>query len=69
MPIKYVVKFKVFYLLITYTSFMSPITLFTTAISKVNYLLRLCKRKSFILDGKRNKALVFKKMMPFYFQC
>lgn len=65
MPIKFV-KFKVLYLLITYTSFMSPITLFTTAISKVNYLLRLCKRVSF-LNGKRNKALVLKEMMPFYF--
>lgn len=56
MPTKYVVKFKVFYLLITYTSFMSPITLFTTAISKVNYLLRLCKRKSFILEWEEKQS-------------
>lgn len=31
---------------------MSPITLFTTAISKVNYLLRLLKKKSFTLEWK-----------------
>lgn len=52
MPIKCVVKFKVFYLLITYSSFMIPITLFTTAIPKANYSLRLLKRKSFILERK-----------------
>lgn len=56
MPTKYVVKFKVFYLLITYTPFMRPITLFTTAISKVNYLLRLCKRKSFVLKWEEKQS-------------
>ena len=55
MPIKCVVKFKVFYLLITYTFFMIPITLFTTTIWKANY--QVCSRERMsLLNGKRNKA-------------
>lgn len=55
MPIKCAMKFKVLYLLIAYISIMIPITLFTAAISKANYLLRLLKRKSFILQWKEIK--------------
>lgn len=53
MLIKCVMKFKVFYLLITYTFFMIPVILFTTTIWKANYLLSLLKRKNFTLEWKK----------------
>lgn len=61
-PIKCIVKFKV--LLITYTSFMIPIIVFTRTISWANYLLRELMRKVHSWM-ERNEDLIIKERMPF----